>query len=876
MDKNLREVLEDKEGNYLFPFLWMHGEEEAILREEVRRIHEAGISAICLESRPHPDFAGPGWWRDVDIILSEAKRRDMKIWILDDYKFPTGYANGRIKELYPEKGKLYLHEKHVDAVGPMKEASFLVGEWLEAGDSLLAVIASKKTGIEDRVDETLLDVTHKVQDGVLYWDIPEGQWRVFIIFTGRNGGGRENYINPIDAESVKILIEAVYEPHYSRYGDEFGKTLVGFFSDEPEMGNIKGYNFNDSIGRKMMPLPWSGEMPELMSGALGEDFRRCLPCLWFEAGSMTPVARYKYMDIITSLYDRNFTRQLSGWCHKHGMEYIGHIIEDDNSHARLGCSTGHYFRSLMGQDMAGVDVVSQQIMPGQDSPSHQWVMGAWDGEFFHYGLAKMASSLGHIDPAKKGRTMCELYGAYGWMEGLRLMKWLSDHMLVRGVNRFVPHSFSPHEFPDPDCPPHFYARGHNAQYRYYGILNKYMNRVSHLLSGGTHIAPAAVLYHAEAEWSGDYMLFQKPVRELARAQIDCDIIPADLLSPGNENKACIKDGRMVVNNEEYQCLIVPCSRYIPSAVARFSAEACEKGFKIIFIDKLPEGLCDENDPAVCGEILKGLDRCAVVPLSDLAGCLDKMKMYDIKLSESHPYLRYYHYFRDKSHYYMFFNEHPYDAINTDIYIPLADTDKAYVYRALDGVLEPAGAEKYKNGMLYRLELSHYQSVILVMGEVDKKYISNRNVRAAGLNTGNMCTVNGPWKFYTASALEYPDFSYRLETDKLFNVTSPAFDPEFAGTMRYETAFRPEKSGGRLVLDMENVYETAEVWVNGVNAGTKICPPYKFDITDMIKEGENQLRIDVTNNMGMRQRDRHSKFSALEPSGLLGPVRIITG
>jgi len=61
MDKRLREVLEGKGENYILPFFWQHGEAEPILREEMMRIHESGIGAVCVESRPHPDFAGPLW-----------------------------------------------------------------------------------------------------------------------------------------------------------------------------------------------------------------------------------------------------------------------------------------------------------------------------------------------------------------------------------------------------------------------------------------------------------------------------------------------------------------------------------------------------------------------------------------------------------------------------------------------------------------------------------------------------------------------------------------------------------------------------------------------------------------------------------------------
>lgn len=76
----------------------MRGEKEYVLREEMEKIYEYGIRAVCLEARPHDEFCGPGWWHDVDVILDEAKKREMKIWILDDKHFPTGYANGLIRD----------------------------------------------------------------------------------------------------------------------------------------------------------------------------------------------------------------------------------------------------------------------------------------------------------------------------------------------------------------------------------------------------------------------------------------------------------------------------------------------------------------------------------------------------------------------------------------------------------------------------------------------------------------------------------------------------------------------------------------------------------------------------------------------------------
>ena len=56
--KRIQEVLENQGGNYILPFFWQHGEDEETLREGMRRINEAGIGAVCVESRPHPEYGG--------------------------------------------------------------------------------------------------------------------------------------------------------------------------------------------------------------------------------------------------------------------------------------------------------------------------------------------------------------------------------------------------------------------------------------------------------------------------------------------------------------------------------------------------------------------------------------------------------------------------------------------------------------------------------------------------------------------------------------------------------------------------------------------------------------------------------------------------
>ena len=73
----IHKVLNGQGGNYIFPFFWKHGEEKAVFQDYMCVIHESNIGAVCIESRPHLDFCGDAWWRDMDIILDEACKRNI-------------------------------------------------------------------------------------------------------------------------------------------------------------------------------------------------------------------------------------------------------------------------------------------------------------------------------------------------------------------------------------------------------------------------------------------------------------------------------------------------------------------------------------------------------------------------------------------------------------------------------------------------------------------------------------------------------------------------------------------------------------------------------------------------------------------------------
>lgn len=61
MDNRLADVLNRRTDNYILPFYWQLGTHRDKLREQIAEIASCGIRALCVESRPHNDFAGGGW-----------------------------------------------------------------------------------------------------------------------------------------------------------------------------------------------------------------------------------------------------------------------------------------------------------------------------------------------------------------------------------------------------------------------------------------------------------------------------------------------------------------------------------------------------------------------------------------------------------------------------------------------------------------------------------------------------------------------------------------------------------------------------------------------------------------------------------------------
>ena len=145
----------------------------------------------------------------------------------------------------------------------------------------------------------------------------------------------------------------------------------------------------------------------------------------------------------------------------------------------------------------------------------------------------------------------------------------------------------------------------------------------------------------------------------------------------------------------------------------------------------------------------------------------------------------------------------------------------------------------------------------------------------------------------------PELPPAFETDRLGTWTDQGGEWErFAGTARYELAFElPASTADDWLLDLGDVREVARVSVNGRAIDTLWSVPFQTRIGAAVRPGRNTLSLEVTNVAANRIRDlerrgvswknfheinfvnvHYKPFDAadwpLQPSGLLGPVRLV--
>ncbi len=610
---------------------------------------------------------------------------------------------------------------------------------------------------------------------------------------------------------------------------------------------------------------WTADMLGEFQKRQGYDLRGVLPLLEYDVGERSETLRRDFGRTLTELYQERFLRPLRQWATRnHVLFRIQNYGEPPASlassrYADLIDGEGWGFRALTA--------------------------------------TRWASSASHLlgKPVTTSETWTWLHSPAFRATPLDVKAEADQHFLS-GINQLIGHGwpYSPPEEGVPGWP--FYAAAvlsdKNPWWPVMPDLALYLQRVSFLLRQGEPVTDVALYAPTEDAWSTfkpgspHYLnLFAKTVD-----WIGPKIIPA-ILDAGHSFDL-VDDGLLEeARGRGYRAIVLPGVRFMPEATRRWLAEYARDGGTVLAARRKPEGEWPSLE---------------LVSEDDLAARLARAVPADLTLVPPAPGVGFVHR----------------RLLDADVYFLANSGNQPLVVRARFRAASPQ-AERWDplTGRVERLpvrggeialELEPYSSrVVVFRGGADSGPVTKTRAVSPSedLRSGWTVSFGGP-----AAPVDLPH-SWPSDPARRF----------FSGTATYRLSVRPPAAfrapdvrvyldfgepkpiereplpGGTLrgnsfaALLVPPIREAATVFVNGRRAGSVWAPPYRVDVTELLRDGGNEIRVDVYNTAINRlaeggrlpdmrpvverygQRTRLQDFDGLQPlpSGLLSPPRLVS-
>ena len=256
------------------------------LREQIRIMKKVGMGGFFMHSRVglRTPYLGEEWFDCVKACIDQAKKEDMKAWLYDEDRWPSGFAGGI-----------------VTADDRFKKKELLV----ERGTSELSGRGSTLCRFAAVFDGDKIVSYRRLGDA----DEPKGSEtpvRCFYDFAAKSSAfNGETYLDTLNDEAVRRFIDVTHEVYYRKFEAEFGKSVPGIFTDEPcfflpDRGNDD--------------LPWTVGFERKFEEKFGYDLCDGMIELFFNCGGEVSRFRHDYYELLTELFVHAFSRQIGEWC----------------------------------------------------------------------------------------------------------------------------------------------------------------------------------------------------------------------------------------------------------------------------------------------------------------------------------------------------------------------------------------------------------------------------------------------------------------------------------------------------------------------------------------------------------------------------------
>jgi hypothetical protein len=746
--------------------------------------------------------------------------------------------------------------------------------------SVLAVPNSEGNTI-DNVSR-VVSLTSFYKEGKLTWNVPEGKWTILRFVCSNNG---QQLIVP-SPNSNGLFID-FFDPqatirHLKYFMDRLGVT--------PENSAEAGLAYFEFDSMELSEgTPWTDSFPAIFMERQGYEIEKYLPILaGWEISNSTKRFRYDFNQTVSD--------QLIYSHYQTGTEFL------KKYNAELVSESGGPGPPIW--DTCPVDAL--KALGSVSTPR---------GEFWiqhrNMFLIKEVSSASHIYGKKI--VDAESFTTWRrWKDSPFDMKKVVDRAFCEGLNNITFHTFASTN-PEDGLPGRTYHAGYDMNpgttwWNKSKPFMDYLARCSYLLQQGLFVGDACYYYGDQTP--NFFPLFhdvpEKPrIKGLGKGY-DFDVINTDVIL----NRMSVKDGRLVLpDGMSYAIMLLPDQAHMPLEVLTKISELVKAGATVlgprpttvpglnnwgkenIELNQLSAELWGATDGKTIfentygkGHVLWGISADEVLKKQNIEPDFSFTGTSDID---------YVHRKTDFGEIYFLRNESKY-LVNAmckfrvkGMYPEIWDASTGIVSRVADYTKE-------EDGTSLEISLPAHGSIFVVFNKDNRSKLS-----LFVINKSVATEISGPWK------VNFPP-NWGAPPSAVFNKLISWTESEnlgikyFSGTAVYHNSFNVAAATGskELILDLGELRDVAEVFINEISAGVLWKKPYQVDISELVQPGTNDLKIELVNMWSNRMtgdmlsdpKDRFCKTNQpymksevwpggdepykLQTAGLLGPVTIL--
>ncbi|MFN8241624.1 MAG: glycosyl hydrolase [Bacteroidales bacterium] len=740
--------------------------------------------------------------------------------------------------------------------------------------------ATPDTRDEDAVRKSeVIDLTNLMKpDGTIEWNVPDGKWR--IIRLGYSLTGHKN--SPASPEATGLEVDKLNASHvkayFTNYLDQYkdateglmGKRGLGFMITDSWEAGAQNWTdnmiteFRDRRGYDML------QYIPVLAGHIVESSKESESFLWDFRKTLADLVTANHYDQLTEILKERGMKRYSE-SHESGRAFIG-----DGMEAKRGAAVPMSATWTPGGLDPGTEVATRYKADVRESASVSHI----------YGQSFVAAE-----------SLTAIGSAWAWSPGF--LKPTADMELANGLNRFVIHT-SVHQPVNDKIPGlglgpfgQWFTR-HETWAEQATAWIDYLSRSCFMLQQGKFVADVAYFYGEDNNITALFGNELPPVPD----GYNYDFVNADALVNALET---VRGNIITPAGTSYRLLALdPNSRYMSLKVLKAIKELVIRGATVSGNKPLGSpSLSDNPDEfksiadelwksekgvnlAGKGKVLAGMS----VPeaLKQLAVIPD----FDYTSSVTGARLLYVHRTLGSTQIYW---------VNSRSGEPLKVETSYRVTGLLPEIWHPETGRIEKVSYTIKddvttipLELDPNDAVFVVF----RQKATEKSVVLPEIVEKELATIEGPW---TVNFQEGRGAPSQQTFDKLsaWQTSEDNGIKYFSGTASYTRAIQaPDEwiAHENIWIDLGEVGNLAEVFINGKSLGITWKKPFRVNVTGELKKGDNSLEVRVTNlwvnrligdaQPGVKSRLTYTTMpfynarSPLMNSGLLGPVRIVAG